>query len=146
MSIEHNFDQCFAALEREIEGRREEAASAVRAVAIQAVADIQRISPVDTGRFRASHQLSIDEVIPGEAPAGKSPGEYVGQTAERLNDANQRLAGIRRIERDLSIFICSSLPYAMALEHGHSKQAPAGVYAVAAQRAERTIARLGGKP
>lgn len=66
------------------------------------------LSPVDTGRYRNNHHISFDApsfAVDGAfglvlPPAGTYP----------------------------TVYIQNNLPYALRLEHGHSKQAPTGIY------------------
>lgn len=80
-------------------------------------------SPVDTGRYRASHQSSE-----GEPSTAIGPG-----TQLRITQAYGRS------------YLANNLPYAVPLENGHSKQAPAGVYAISIEEV-RTILESGRLP
>lgn len=72
-------------------------------------------SPVDTGRFRANWMVGIG-------------GADETTTENTVNDSMMRgsivLAAYRALKQ---IHISNNLPYAAALEHGHSQQAPLGV-------------------
>ena len=80
-------------------------------------------SPVDTGAYRQNHRVSVGNV----------------DTSYDLNDTgNDSLSrGIRTIQSGGGIgkvvHISNSLPYAVRLENGWSKQAPSGVYALSFQ-------------
>ena len=93
--------------------------------------DVKRLSPVDTGRYRASHQ--INEGAP-------SPDVHPGLSKAQLKN---RLRGDAEIPEPLDpginfnqvqdfpvIFVTNALPYANDLEDGTSTQAPDGVYQV----------------
>lgn len=82
--------------------------------------DIKR--PVDyrAGMFRASHFVSVGE--PNYSKPEK-PDKY--GTMTKLNGT----AVIDQAPAYSVIYIQSNLPYSVALENGHSKQAPTGVYA-----------------
>lgn len=92
----------------------------IRAISIQILNKIDEASPVDTGRFRRNNMVSLmspdysitDEVDPG------------GVMALQIG-----IAVISRAANYGIIYIQNNLPYAEALENGHSKQAPTGVYA-----------------
>ena len=72
-------------------------------------------SPVDTGRFRANWMVGIG-------------GADETTTDSTVNDAVMRGSIILSAYRDLKqIHLSNNLPYAAALEHGHSMQAPLGV-------------------
>jgi hypothetical protein len=76
---------------------------------------IQR-SPVDTGRFRAS--WTIHESTPDTAV--KPPGKYSAPTPPQLTFKSSYTI----------VWINNSLPYALRLEQGWSKQAPQGMVAL----------------
>lgn len=69
--------------------------------------NVQALSPVDTGRYRGSHHISV----------GSPSGAMSGATSLRL--------AIGQYER---VFIQTNVPYCIRLENGWSKQAPSGVY------------------
>lgn len=76
-------------------------------------------SPVMDGEFRASHKVSIDQPINNYEKGFDLSG------AETLSDgvgviASAKLGGM--------VYVQTNSPYGMALEHGHSLQAPQGVY------------------
>jgi hypothetical protein len=88
-------------------------------------------SPVLTGRYYASHTVArgrIDTTVREPNPDGdESP--YPGLP---LTNAAAALTGFRLGE---TTYIANSLPYAQALEEGHSRfKAPEGIYAVAAEQ------------
>lgn len=88
-------------------------------------------SPVDTGRFRASNRLSINK--PGLGVAKPSTGESFASgeaSGAVLGTAITKLATVKWGD---SLHITNNLPYAIALEGGHSKQAPQGVYGLTFQ-------------
>lgn len=142
MTIQHNFPEVKAQLDAIFAAWAKEKMAAVRKVVLQSYSDILRVSPVATGRFRGSHSLSVSEAHPNNAPAGLTNGEYSQAARDNLASATSTLAGVSRIPGQMSFFIVNNLPYAASLEEGSSQQAPAGVYSVAAQRAERLIHRM----
>ena len=89
------------------------AETVVKKIALDMHSRIVERSPVDTGRFRANNNIAVD-ANPGTttestgSPAVNVDGFKIGQT----------------------IFLFNNLEYAMALEMGHSKQAPGpgGIY------------------
>lgn len=83
-------------------------------------------TPVDTGRARANWFMA--EGAPDtSATAAKTPKDY----ARGDFQAN-----------GVPIFITNSLPYIVALEYGHSKQAPAGMVRVTLAEIAATSAAL----
>lgn len=90
-------------------------------------------SPVCTGRFRRNNNISVgepDETIVPPADTDECTGTI---RAPSLGEAQLRLVPLKPFD---VIWINNPLPYAGALEWGHSKQAPEGVYEVALQDAE----------
>ncbi len=104
-----------------------------RAVAFEFLACAVPRSPVDTGRFKANHQVTINMRPPASLLA------YDKDGSKTLAEGRRVLAGYKAGD---TIFISNNLVYAMPLEYGHSqKQAPLGVYRVSA---EEVAAKLPG--
>ena len=72
--------------------------------------NLQALSPVDTGRYRRSHHISIGS--PSYAETGGGIGLVLG-----LPQHTYPL-----------VYFQNNLPYGLRLEQGHSQQAPTGVY------------------
>lgn len=107
----------------------------VRKVVFDLHKTVSDISPVDTGRFRASWGISQHEIPddPGEPPSDTGEPDSVPAT-------NQR----KRVNVDLrnaySIwYIYNNLPYAQPLEDGHSDQAPNGILDLALATVEAEV-------
>ena len=81
------------------------------------------ISPVDTGRFRASWGISHFE-IPDEK--GEPPSETGEPNSVPLSAQRKRIHVDFRHAYSLW-YIYNNLPYAQPLEDGHSGQAPSGI-------------------
>lgn len=95
----------------------------VRKFCFEMFSDIMMASPVDTGAFRGNWMLSVG------AP-------NISTNADsKLSSDNSALAAINAsmatsINKDAlgkTIYFTNSMPYAYRLEHGWSKQAPAGM-------------------
>lgn len=83
-------------------------------------------SPVDSGRFRGNWQLEV-----GAEPSGTL--NVVNRAAKGTMPTETFSPAAASVQKALPfepIYIVNNLPYAQALENGHSKQAPAGVLAV----------------
>lgn len=93
----------------------------VRVIALAMLNEIVLRSPVDTGRFRGNNIVSVG--TPVYAPV-ESLDKSGGATIQR------GLSVMTGLEPYTQVFLQNSLPYAEALENGHSKQAPAGIYEV----------------
>ncbi|UYW33627.1 HK97 gp10 family phage protein [Methylorubrum extorquens] len=90
----------------------------VRKVALDMGSRVVMRSPVDTGRFRANWQYGVGQPNPTVLEAVDKDGATsiarisAGAATARLGDV---------------IYLSNSLPYALRLEAGWSKQAPAGM-------------------
>lgn len=94
---------------------KEQAPQFIRKIALELLKKVTMKSPVDTGRFRANWMVGIG-------------GADETTTESTVNDAMMRGSIVLTAYRALKqIFITNNLPYAAALEHGHSQQAPLGV-------------------
>jgi len=97
----------------------------VRLTVLKLYKNIIMRSPVDTGAYRASHDIAV----------GREPGETEGikgeQTDEELEILENELPGVDWKVGDGTIWIYNNVPYAERLEEGHSKQAPHGIYSLA---------------
>ena len=100
---------------------KDELSKRVRVIAMAMLNEIVLRSPVDTGRFRGNNIISVG------APVYTSTVNVDPTGAETIN---QGLSAMTGLEPFTQVFIQNNLPYAVPLEDGHSKQAPAGIYAV----------------
>lgn len=133
----------------------------LRSLALQAHTGVVLRSPVDTGRFRASHRVSINQSdlsVSPELPenTAKDAGIQFGAVPTGVEQAAAvaQLSGVKWTD---SVHITNNLPYARPLEDGWSKQtsnAPDGIYGAtfqemranlqAAVRAARRLGTSGG--
>lgn len=75
------------------------------------------------GHFRANNQYGFGSAPTGEV-AGEDPSGAEAMVKIRAGVMGSPVAGVH--------YIANNVPYAMALENGHSTQAPQGVYGLAA--------------
>ena len=94
----------------------------IRAIATAMHGEIISRSPVDTGRFRRNNIVSIG------SPVFYSLDAYDKSGRETVARGESVLSGL---EPYTVTFIQNNLAYAGALEDGHSRQAPAGIYGIA---------------
>jgi len=110
-----DFDpSAFVGLVEEDVGKR------LRIISMALLAEIVQRSPVDTGRFRANNQVSL---------GGPDYGITTEVDKSGAATLQQGSAVIAQGKPYSVIYIQNNLPYAEALENGHSKQAPTGLYA-----------------
>lgn len=102
---------------------------AVRMLALEALSRIVLRTPVDTGRARGNWNVGV-----GEADAGFAWDQYDAQGQGTIARGQALLEGAPPGQ---VLYVTNSIAYILPLEHGHSKQAPAGMVAV-------TLAELQG--
>lgn len=90
-----------------------------RAIALQLFAAIIKDTPVDTGRLRGNWQTTIAQPASGSFPNSKDKNGTVAGAAMKEKVTQWKL--------NTSIFLTNNLPYAKAIEGGHSTQRPYGM-------------------
>ncbi|MNN28407.1 hypothetical protein D3C81_1419740 [compost metagenome] len=93
----------------------------VRTISLEVLQLIVLASPVDTGRFRGNNIVSIGAPVYTRLDTVDPSG---GETISR------GLSVMTGLEPYTQVFVQNNLVYAVPLEDGHSKQAPAGIYGV----------------
>ena len=108
---------------------------AVRKISLEMFSRIILKSPVDTGRFRANWQVAI-----GSIPSGTLD-LYDKTGTATVSKADLKLMGAKAGD---TIYLANNLPYAIALEEGHSKtQAPQGMVALTVQEFSHIVKKIG---
>lgn len=101
----------------------------VRASAVQVLRRVIKRTPRDTGMLKGNWQVSVNTPASG--------------TTEELRGENITIAaGTREISKAKAgddIYIVNNLPYAQAIEGGHSDQAPQGMVAVTVAEWKRIV-------
>lgn len=90
----------------------------IRKVALDIFSRVILKSPVDTGRFRGNWQIAI-----GAIPAGTIE---INDQAGTATISKVQAATLNLKAGDV-VYLINNLPYGPRLEHGYSKQAPAGM-------------------
>ncbi|MCL2306554.1 MAG: hypothetical protein FWC43_14545 [Planctomycetaceae bacterium] len=99
---------------------RKKANARVRRIALAAFERISTASPVDEGTFRANWLVSFN-TLDRDFDLNLTLADVPESTTKAVAFINARaVAGI-------DVFICNSVPYAVALEYGYSSQASGGV-------------------
>lgn len=99
----------------------EQLSQRVRVIAMAMLNEIVLRSPVDTGRFRGNNIVSVG------APVYTSTVNVDPTGSETIQQGVRVTTGL---EPFTQVFIQNNLVYSEALENGHSKQAPGGIYGV----------------
>lgn len=142
MPFRHNFPQFFDELRADIQQWNGIKEDTIKEIAIQALADLQTLSPVDTGLYRGSHDLTISSPSAFTRTDIDAGNKGRSEAEEQINKAIARLQAVEGENMNgLRIFITNNLQYATPIEFGSSMQAPEGVYALAQQRAEANFAK-----
>ena len=113
---------------------KDNAEKMVRRVAFAVDKAVVMASPVDTGRFRANWQVTLN--VPATGTVGHIPGRK-GSTGGA--NAAAQMAQLAQVTSNYSlessgiIWIVNNLEYGPALNNGHSKQAPKNFVSKAVQ-------------
>lgn len=99
----------------------EQLALRVRTISMEILQLVLLAAPVDTGRFKGNNIVSIRAPVYTTLDVVDPSG---GETLAR------GLSAMSGLEPYTQVFIQNNLVYAVPLEDGHSKQAPAGIYGV----------------
>ena len=114
----------------------QEALDIQQKVALDALRLVVKKSPVKTGRFRGNWHLST---TPSEATFGTLDPQPRGSEPSGAVEA-QSLALIASAQPYGIIYLQNALPYAEAIERGHSGQTPLGVLAVSFAELQARVA------
>lgn len=95
-------------------------------------------TPVSTGRARMS--WNVTDELPDLQPEPEVASDPESAKAFALG----KLARLQFTQPYSTNYIANGLPYIMRLEHGHSKQAPAGMVRLAISEVEAGILAAGG--
>lgn len=107
---------------------------AVRALVLELFSLVVERSPVDTGTFRANWQVSLGTPMTGTLDEEDKEG------AVAINRIAEVVLGLKAGD---TIYLANNLPYALALEEGHSDQAPNGMVALTMQELKDVAKGLG---
>ncbi len=129
MALKLNFEQFQKELEKEIKDKQEKLNENAREIVLTAYNQVQKLSPVDKGVFRASHFVTKNNLTNEEGKAGEE--------SNRTSEARDILS--QDVKNGDKIYIQNNLPYAQSLENGTSKQAPNGVYGIVEQQVKTII-------
>ncbi len=110
----------------------------VQKVALDCFAGVIIRSPVDTGRFRASWRISVNQIDLSFEEEGQVESGAL-ETKGQVQSARRTIKLARRLQTEVGteiagtihfgdiVYISNNLPYAEPLENGWSDQAPQGM-------------------
>jgi len=112
---------------------------ALRKFTLDLMAEIMARTPVDTGRARASW-LPYIRAQGGQAGVGGTPR---GSPLRKKEGSYKLVSPRAKSSRgEMSVRVWSSVPYIVALEYGHSKQAPKGMVRVTVRRYKPLLGKV----
>jgi hypothetical protein len=124
----NNFNGAINAFKIEIV---DEAESMARRVAFAVDRQVVMMSPVDTGRFRANWQVSLN--VEASGTVEHVPGIGGSTTAQNTQKALDQLGKVTKdFQLGNRICIVNNIVYGPRLNDGHSKQAPRNFVQIAA--------------
>lgn len=157
MGVKGNFKQFFDDVQVEIRKFKMDKRDICITAAVQALADLQKMSPVDKGRYRAAHILTINQVsneVPPDISAEEKKkrsksktttpcSDYISKTTENTQNALSKL-NAARIEDAVRmiIYITNNVDYASFIEDGSytkDQKAPKAIYAKVRDKTEQRI-------
>lgn len=154
MPFNHNFSGWFRNIQNKLDEFNQAKQNVVKGVAIQCLADLQQESPVNYGRYRAAHTLTIMEpsdFTPPEVTSTEESGHIQGTALGKYNQlADEQMQnavgkfGEIKIRHGLKIFITNNVDYAHYIEDGsYTDQpgAPKQIYGTVAARYDRILSR-----
>lgn len=99
----------------------------MRTLAMSALTELIKTSPVDTGRFRGNWRVAINKIdksVDLATYAGIPPGLGIGRGKDGSETIQKGEAIVKLAKWEDSIALTNNIVYAIPLEYGHSKQAP----------------------
>lgn len=103
---------------------------AKRKIALEVFTEVIMMSPVDTGRFRGNWQVAI-----GDNPSFDLEVEVTDHASGGPGGVLAKVNGqVMQLKFGNTIWLVNNLPYAVALEYGHSSQAPGGMVRLTVQK------------
>lgn len=121
---------------------------ATKRLTLEAFTRVVARSPVDTGRFRGNWQVGVgtrpDGIVATATSPGRQPGDAVREPIPASGaETGEALAAVAALnERIDKTYVVNNLPYAEALENGHSGQAPTGMVAVTVEELRGLAGRV----
>lgn len=107
----------------------------IRRIAMACYSQVITASPVDEGTFRANWKIAFGKI---NREFDDSLDDHNTSFAQQTSQA-LAMIGSQQNVIGTSIFICNSAPYAVRLEHGYSRQAPAGIIGPAVRNIKAAI-------
>lgn len=131
--ISGNWSEFESSLKKEVQEFHKKKIKLIKTLSINALTGLQIGSPVDTGRFRSGHDLTVNEPSMYNPQKGLSNGNYTQLAREALIEAGYKLDTLSKDFLDkLVIFITNNVEYGPFIEDGsysNDPNAPQKLYA-----------------
>lgn len=147
ITVTHNTAQVLASLHKSFEELDRKRSTELRSIAIAAFGELQKESPVLTGRFRSGWDLTLGEpstFVPPEKPnAVENDPEFTALSESKQAQAVGNVSALTTLKSPERINITNNVVYGQRLNDGWSQQVPAGflqkVTAWAARRIRKAL-------
>ncbi len=137
MPLRHNFEAFEKAFLRMLSRRREDQIDISKTVILDTLTFLILASPVDQGRYKGAHEITFGEPATSTGLTIRGSGETQSAGKRKLSELK-----LETLKTHGKIFITNPLIYAWAIERGHSKKAPKGVYRRGQVHAQRLYTRI----
>lgn len=129
MPFKSNINQFLKDTNKAIEKQLKKQQKVGKQIVLEAYSGVVRRSPVDSGLFKSSHIITLNKFT-----------DEIPKDVDRTREIKEQafIQGLRFSNGD-KIVIQSNLLYSEKLESGHSKQAPAGIYAITEAQVKRFL-------
>ena len=148
MGITGNFKEVVNSLDTDAKDFNKKRNLIIATVSLRALSDLQVMSPVKTGRFRAGHTLEINrpsKYVPSEKMGNSEANQVAAQNLAKAREKIDRAV----TEEKFTIYISNNVDYAPFIENGtycKDPNAPKKLYAKTRDRTEvrmnKMIARM----
>jgi len=141
--ISGNWSEFESSLKKDVERFHSKKIELVKTIAINGLSGLQIGSPVDTGRFRSGHDLTVNEPSTYNPDKGLPNEVYTQIAEEALKEAGYKLGNLPKgFLNKLVVFITNNVEYGQFIEDGsYSKDpnAPQKLYAKMAEALKTKI-------
>lgn len=142
MGITGNFKEVVESLDTEAKDFVKKRNHIIATVSLAALSNLQVMSPVATGRFRAGHTLEVDRPSDYDPPEGISQSEANQIAAKNLAEARNKLNTALSEGEKFSIYITNNVDYGEFIENGSYCKDPNAPKKLYAKTRDRTEARM----
>lgn len=141
--ISGNWSEFRTSLKRNIEEFHAEKLELVKTISLNGLGGLQIESPVDTGRFRSGHDLTVNEPSAYNPDKGLPNDVYTQMAEEALKEAGYKLEQLPKgFLNKIVIYITNNVEYGQFIEDGSYSKDPNAPRKLYAKMAERLRAKI----